>query len=192
MNASDTTPIRRTVVSALLLGFAAWDLVLFALAVIFPDQWFLRIHGVPRVDPQALLARTGLVWLAFSVFHLVAFFRWKQQPHWLVIVGGMRLAELFADLGYLLLAQDATPMGRMALSLAAPTNVFFAMLFIQTYLEIAQTNDHKRTAAENRVAVLELQLAQATEVKRPECPPMLPIAKIVGTPSGAGAGVGGG
>lgn len=188
MNASDTTPIRRTVVSVLLLGFAAWDLVLFGLAVIFPDQWFLRIHGVPRVDPQALLARTGLVWLAFSVFHLVAFFRWKQQPHWLVIVGGMRLAEIFADLGYLLLAHDTTPAGKMALSLAAPTNVFFAMLFIQTYLEIALTGDHRRAAAEKRVAELELQLAEATQVKKPDCPPMLPVVKIVGEPVGAGAG----
>ena len=192
MNASDTTPIRRTVVSALLLGFAAWDLVLFGLAVVFPDQWFLRIHGVARVDPQALLARTGLVWLAFSAFHLVAFFRWKQQPHWLVIVGGMRLAELFADLGYLLLAQDTTPAGRMALALAAPSNVLFAVLFIQTYLEIALKNDHRRGAAEKRVAELELQLAEATEVKRPDCPPSLPVMKIVGEPIGVGAGPGGG
>jgi len=191
MNANDTTPIRRTVVSALLLGFAAWDLVLFGLAAVFPDQWFLRIHGVPRVDPQALLARTGLVWLAFSAFHLAAFFRWKRGPHWLVIVGGMRLAELFADPGYLLLAHDVTPAGRMALALAAPSNVLFAVFFIQTYLEIALTNDHRRAAAEQRVAVLELQLAQATEVKKPDCPPTLPVMRIVGEPAGVGAGPGG-
>lgn len=191
MKASDTTPIRRTIVSALLLGFAVWDLVLFGLAVIFPDQWFLRIHGVPRVDPQALLARTGLVWLAFAAFHAVAFFRWKQGPHWLVIVGGMRLAELFADLGYLLLAQDVTPAGRMALALAAPSNVLFAVFFIQTYLEIAQNGDHGRTTAEARVAELELQLAEATQVKKPDCPPPLPVMRIVGEPAGVGTGPGG-
>jgi hypothetical protein len=188
MNARDTTPIRATATSALLLFFAVWDLALAVLAVLFPDQWFLRIHGVQRIDPEALLARTGLLWLAFSVFHLAAFLRWRKAPHWLVIVGGMRLAEIFADLGYLLLAQDVTPAGRMALALAAPSNVLFAAFFIQTYLEIALATGHRLRTAEARVDVLERQLAEATKVPMPPCPPVVPAVKIIGEPAEVGGG----
>lgn len=186
MDTSDVPPIRRYATVALLGFFAAWDLALAAAAVVWPDFWFRQIHGVPRVDPQALLARTGLVWAAFSLFHLLALLRWRRHPHWLVIVGGMRLSELFADLGYLLLAHDVTPAGRMALALAAPSNVLFAAFFIQTYLQVAMAAARRSAAAEARVDALERQLAEATRVPGPACPPVLPAMRIVGEPVGAG------
>ncbi|HKP75625.1 MAG TPA: hypothetical protein VJT67_08785 [Longimicrobiaceae bacterium] len=188
MDTRDVPPIRRYAVVALLGFFAVWDLGLAALAVAWPDLWFRQMHGVPRVDPQALLARTGLIWAAFSLFHALAFLRWRKHPHWLVIVGGMRLSELFADLGYLLLAHDTTPAGRMALALAAPTNVLFAAFFIQTYLQVAAASLRRLADAQARVDLLERQLAEATVVPRPDCPPVLPVVKIVGEPLPAGAG----
>jgi hypothetical protein len=190
MDTRDVPPIRRYAVVALLGFFAVWDLGLAALAVAWPDAWFRQMHGVPRVDPQALLARTGLVWAAFSLFHALAFFRWRKQPHWLVIVGGMRLAELFADLGYLLLAHDTTPAGRMALALAAPTNVLFAAFFIQTYLQVAMVNQRRLADAQARVDLLERQLAEATRVPGPVCPPVVPAVRVVGEPEPAATGPG--
>jgi hypothetical protein len=187
MDTRDVPPIRRYAVNALLAIFAAWDLALAAATVVFPDFWFRAMHGVPRVDPEALLARTGLVWLAFAVFQLVALLRWRKSPHWLVIVGGMRLSELFADLGYLALAREVTATGRMSLALAAPSNVVFAIFFIQTYLLAALVTQRRLAKAEARVDTLERQLAEATKVPQPSCPPVVPAMPIFGQPVPTGA-----
>lgn len=128
------TPRRRWLTSGLLLAFAVWDAVLAAVAILVPDLWFQHFHGVPREDPQALLARTGAIWFAFALFHLIAFRAWHARPYWLVIVGGMRLGETFADWTYLALAQDVTAAGRIGLLVAGPANLFFALFFIQGYL----------------------------------------------------------
>lgn len=128
------TPRRRRLTSALLLFFAVWDLVLAAGALLFPDVWFRQFHGVARVDPQALLARTGAIWAAFALFHLIAWRVWTRHAYWLVIVGGMRLSEVFADWTYLALAQDITTGGRIGLLLAGPSNLIVALFFIHGYL----------------------------------------------------------
>jgi hypothetical protein len=125
---------RRTLTSALLLTFAVWDLVLAAGALAFPDLWFRLFHGVARVDPQALLARTGALWVAFAVFHLIAWRKWRAAPYWLVLVGGMRLGEIFADPAYALLAADITTMGRISLLAAGPVNLIVALFFIRGFV----------------------------------------------------------
>jgi hypothetical protein len=182
-------PLRRTIISALLLFFAVWDLALAAATVVWPDVWFRFIHGVPRVDPQALLSRTGLVWLAFALFHFIAWRRWQKEPHWLVIVGGMRLAEVFADLGYLLLANDVTPFGRSVLAMAAPTNLLVSAWLIQNYLVLARDVRRRLEVAEARIAELEDKLAEHA-VPAPACPPItVPLGKIA-TPVPAGPGGG--
>jgi hypothetical protein len=130
---------RRRLTSALLIGFAVWDLILAAGALAFPDLWFRLFHGVPHDDPQALLARTGAVWLAFALFHFIAWRRWRAAPHWLAIVGGMRLAEIFADPAYALLAESTTTPGRIGLLAAAPVNLVVALYFIRVYLKEAGT-----------------------------------------------------
>jgi choline dehydrogenase-like flavoprotein len=116
--------------SGLLLVWALWDLTLAVVAGLFPDFWFRVMHGVPPVDPQALLRRTAGIWLAFSLFHFVAWRRHAERPFWLVVVGGMRLGELFADVLYRFSAHDVTTLGGLALLGAAFTNVFFSWFFI--------------------------------------------------------------
>lgn len=125
---------RRKLTSALLLFFAVWDLILAAAAIAFPEQWFDMFHGEPHVDPQALLARTGAIWVAFSLFHLVAFLTWRTRPYWLVIVGGMRLGEIFADWTYAFMADSVTTGGWISLLLAGATNLLFAVFFIRGFL----------------------------------------------------------
>ena len=61
-------------ISGLLIVWTVWDLTLAIIAGFFPDVWFRFIHGVQPVDPQGLLRRTAAIWLAFSLFHFVA---WK-------------------------------------------------------------------------------------------------------------------
>jgi hypothetical protein len=131
------TPRRRWLTSAFLLFFAGWDLALGTVAIVFPDFWWKMMYGVARVDPQALMARTGGLWLAFAVFHLVAFFKWKTRPYWLVLVGGMRLAEIPADPLHALLAQHTTLNGKLTLMVGAPiSNLCFALFFIHGALMI--------------------------------------------------------
>jgi hypothetical protein len=86
------------------------------------------------VDPQALLARTGALWVAFAVFHFIAWRKWRSAPYWLVIVGGMRLGEIFADPTYALLAADTTTMGRISLLSAGAVNLIVAVYFIRGFL----------------------------------------------------------
>ena len=64
--------------------------------------------AAPYVDPQALLKRTGAVWVAFTLLQLIAFFRWEKAPWWLVLIAGVRLTELFSDWTYMWLASSMT------------------------------------------------------------------------------------
>jgi hypothetical protein len=124
----------RKLTSAFLLFFGVWDAILAAGALAAPGLWFRFFHDAPVVDPQALLARTGAIWAAFAIFHLIAWRVWQRKPYWLAIVGGMRLGEIFADVTYLLLAESTTGAGRIALLVAAPSNVVFSIYFIRTFI----------------------------------------------------------
>lgn len=123
-------------VSLLLLFFGVWDFALAAGAAVFPEFWFRFFHDAPYIDPQALLRRTGAIWAAFGVFHLVALWAWKRQPWWLAIVAGMRLSEIFADLTYLCLAESVTTNGKVSLLLATPSNIFFSVFFLHAFLKM--------------------------------------------------------
>lgn len=137
---------RQFFTSALLAFFGVWDLALATMAIAFPAFWFRMFHDTAYIDPQALLARTGGVWAAFALFHWIAFFRWRDEPYWLVVVGGMRLSEIFADLIYLFRAQHVTVSGTISLLLATPSNVFFAIFFIQGFL-LLQPRERRARAA---------------------------------------------
>jgi hypothetical protein len=125
---------RESLTSAVLLFFGVWDAALAVAAIALPHVWFDIFHGVTPVDPQGLLARTGAVWAAFAVFHLIAWRVWQARLHWLVIVGGMRLSEIFADVTYLLSAADITTAGTIGLLIATPTNLMVGIFLIRTFV----------------------------------------------------------
>ena len=141
---------RRVIVTVLLIAFGAWDLMLAFATIVTPGVWFRWFHDTAYIDPQALLSRTGAVWLAFGVFQLYAWRVWQRQPYWLAVVGGMRLSELFADWTYLFRADAVTPFGARALLLATPSNVFFAWFFISTAVTVAdaQLREARQAAQE--------------------------------------------
>ena len=128
------TPSRQRLTDVLLLVSVAGDLVLAALAILWPDTWFRLAHGVPRVDPEHILTRTGVVWTTFALFHLVALLVWKTRPYWLAIVAGMPLSEIFADISWMIAADDMTTAGRVLYIAAGIANVFLAIFFIRSYL----------------------------------------------------------
>lgn len=103
--------------------------------IIFPSSqtWFDLIHGADYVDPQGLLKRLGAVWATFALFQAIAYFRWEQGPHWLMLVAGLRFGEIVADWVYLAAADDRTWLGTLGLLSAAPTNLLLGLFFFRAY-----------------------------------------------------------
>lgn len=128
---------RRT--NLLLAGLVLLDIVLSGTCLLFPQVWFTWFHGAPYVDPQALLRRTGAVWAAFTVLQLIALLRWQKSPHWLVLVAGVRLTEIFSDWTYLLLCSSITWFGRVALFVSPPANLLFGLILLRTWRRVTKT-----------------------------------------------------
>lgn len=126
--------IRRT--NLILLFMVVLDILLSVTTLLFPSWWFQLFHGAAYIDPQALLKRTGAVWVAFTLLQLLALVRWKQQPHWLVLIAGVRLTEIFSDWTYLAFCESLTLAGWIGLLVSPPANLFFAWLLIRTWKQV--------------------------------------------------------
>jgi len=120
----------------LILLDVVYDLVIFP----FPGTWFQVIHGTPYVDPEGLLRRTAAVWAAFVLWQTVALLKWKKAPHWLMLVAGIRLTEIFADWTYVYFAHDITAFGRLALLAAGPINIFCGWFFYRSFFKVRDSN----------------------------------------------------
>jgi len=125
---------RRT--NLLLLALVVLDVLLSGTTLLFPATWFRLFHGAPYIDPQALLRRTGAVWVAFTLLQLLALVRWKQQPYWLVLIAGVRLTEIFSDWTYLAFCSSITLPGRIGLLVSPPANLVFAWILIRTWKQV--------------------------------------------------------
>jgi hypothetical protein len=117
------------VIGALVLA----DAVLSGIILISGQAWFDLVHGTDYVDPQGLLKRTGGLWLSFAIFQAIAFFRWRQAPHWLMLLAGVRWGDLLSDWVYWLDANDHTVLGHVGLLLATPTNLLLGLFFYRAY-----------------------------------------------------------
>ncbi len=121
----------------LLAGLVLLDIVLSGTCLLFPSLWFRLFHGVPYVDPQGLLRRTGAVWAAFTLLQFIALIRWQKYPHWLVIVAGVRLTEIFSDWTYLYFCSNITWFGRIALFISPPANLLFGVVLLKLWKCVA-------------------------------------------------------
>ena len=127
--------MNRKTISGLLVVLIALD-VLYVVVIFFsPETWFRFIHGTPYIATEGLLQRTGAVWAAFAVWQTVALWRWKKCRHWLMLVAGIRLTEIFADWTYLYFTHDITALGRMGLLSAGPINIFCGWFFYQSFFK---------------------------------------------------------
>jgi hypothetical protein len=135
------SPKLRTFIYILMAFLVILDLVLSTTCLFFPERWFAIFHGVAYMDPQALLKRTGAVWVAFTLLQLIAFFRWEKAPWWLILIAGVRLTELFSDWTYMWLASNMTSLGRLGLFIAPPGNLVFGIFLIWAYKKVMKARD---------------------------------------------------
>jgi hypothetical protein len=120
-----------------LLALVAFDVFVATVALLFPSLWFRVVHGVPYDDPQGLLRRCGANWAAFAVIQLIALLRWKKAPHWLAVVAGVRLSDIFTDWTYLWFASNVTTVGVVGMFLASPTELFLGSWLLQAYTRVS-------------------------------------------------------
>ncbi|MDE0228124.1 MAG: hypothetical protein OXH96_20530 [Spirochaetaceae bacterium] len=130
------TPVsgrRARFVDTVLIALIVFDLVVAVGAFLFPQLWYRVLHDAEHVDPAGLLRRTGAIWVAFTVVQVLALPRWRTTPHWLVLVCGIRLSELFADWTWLAFAEQVTPFGTAALLFTLPANLLICWFLFATY-----------------------------------------------------------
>ena len=132
---------QKTLIKVLLLVLVALDLIYSVIAFLFPEFWFKTIHGAPYIDPEGLLRRTGAVWVAFTLFQFIAYFKWQEHPYWLAIVAGLRFSELIADWTYLYFAQDITSSGRLGLLLSTPANLVICWFLLRSFLKLEEIRE---------------------------------------------------
>lgn len=135
------SPKLRTFIYILMAFLVILDLVLSTTCLFFPERWFLIFHNAPYIDPEALLKRTGAVWVAFTLLQLIAFFRWEKAPWWLILIAGVRLTELFSDWTYMWLASSMTKIGSLGLFIAPPGNLVFGIFLIWAYKKVMKARD---------------------------------------------------
>jgi hypothetical protein len=109
------------------------DGVLGALILISGDTWYDLVHGTDYVDPQAALKRTGALWIGFAIVQAIAFLRWRQGVHWLMILAGIRFGDVLSDWIYWADAEDHTWLGHVGLLLASPGNLLIGLFFYRAY-----------------------------------------------------------
>lgn len=130
-------PARGRLVDVILIALVAFDLLVAAGAFLLPQLWYRLLHDAAYVDPQGLLRRTGAIWAAFAAVQILALPRWRRAAHWLLLVTGIRLSELFADWTYLVFAESITPFGTAALLATLPANLLICWFLYATWRKLA-------------------------------------------------------
>lgn len=120
-------------VRALLVSLTLFDLLLVVWVFALPDLWWSVFHGVPRVDPQHLLQRMGANWAAFFLFELVATLRWRRETFWILVVAGVRLSDIFTDVTYVILCDDATWFAWATLPLMSFLNLLMGLWLLRVW-----------------------------------------------------------
>lgn len=119
------------------MGLVVFDVSISVCAFLLPDLWFTLIHGVEYVDPQGFLRRCGANWTAFALVQGIAVWRWRTHPHWLAVVAGVRLSDIFTDWTYAFFSHDLTMFGWVSLLAMSPINLLLGWWFLRQYRQFA-------------------------------------------------------
>jgi len=114
------------------------DAALGVLILVSGNTWYDLVHGTDYVDPQAALKRTGALWIGFAIVQAIAFFRWRQGLHWLMILAGIRFGDVLSDWIYWADAADKTWLGHAGLLLASPGNLLLGLFFYRAYFALRE------------------------------------------------------
>ena len=113
------------------------DLVLSGLILISGQAWFDLMHGTDYVDPQGYAKRAAAVWASQLVIQVIAFVRWRDALHWLLVLAGVRWADMLSDVTNWIAADDHTWLGH-ALPLASPLNLLLGLFFYRAYFALRE------------------------------------------------------
>jgi hypothetical protein len=108
------------------------DAVLAGIILISGQTWFDLMHGTDQVDPGGYLKRTGALWLSFAIIEAIAFVRWREAPHWLMVLAGVRWGDVLSDWTWWGAMDDRTWLAHVLL-LATPANVLLGLFFFRAY-----------------------------------------------------------
>ncbi|MBI2060830.1 MAG: hypothetical protein HYT87_13765 [Nitrospirae bacterium] len=97
---------------------ALFDLGLGGIAVLWPDVYASLMHGPLHPDAFALIHRTGVLWLFFSLCEFAAFLRCERWPATILAVAILRLMDVPADTVYFVTSTTLTFLGRSSLLIA--------------------------------------------------------------------------
>ena len=127
---------RRTI-TGLLGALVFFDLLLVVWAFGFPDLWFELFHTSTEGSQPArlLLKRCGANWGAFALFQAIALYRWEERPHWLTVVAGIRLSDIFTDPVYAAFSDDPSWLNTLALPLMGVGNVALGVFLLSAFIE---------------------------------------------------------
>ncbi len=129
--------VNAKLVGAALAFLVALDVTLAVWGFCFPRLWFSLFHGAAYVDPQAYLPRAAGNWSAFAILQALSLSRWKKAPHWLAVVAGVRLSDVFTDLSCMIFCQSLSPAGLLLLSAAGLGNLFFGLYFLVLHKRVS-------------------------------------------------------
>ncbi|MBI5845425.1 MAG: hypothetical protein HZB23_12245 [Deltaproteobacteria bacterium] len=130
-------PENHRLVASILASLVVLDVVLAVWGFAFPELWFSVFHGAAYVDPQGYLPRAAGNWTAFAILQALAFLRWEKAPHWLAVVAGVRLSDVFTDLSCMIFCENLSGAGLVLLSAAGLGNVFFGLYFLYIHRRVA-------------------------------------------------------
>ena len=105
------------------------DIFLGGTAVFFPRLYAQLLHPELTSPPVDFIVRTGILWLVFMVFQLIAA-NSKDPVRWFFLVGVIRLMEVPADIAYGILAIGSPLMSRLMILGAPVLNSIFGIFLV--------------------------------------------------------------
>ncbi len=128
--------LNRKFIYSVFLSLILLDLVLTIWGFFFPELWYSFFHGVPYIDPQALLQRSAANWLGFLILQIIAFFKWEKSNWWLILVAGSRFTDSLTDITCLTFSSNITIFGIILFPVAGIGNIIIGILLVKSYLNL--------------------------------------------------------
>ncbi|MBD3351101.1 MAG: hypothetical protein GF364_06410 [Candidatus Lokiarchaeota archaeon] len=118
------------------------DVILGGCAVFFSEFYAAIFHpNLPASEiPTDYIIRTGVLWLVFLLFQLIATFS-RRSDRWFFVVAAVRLMDVPADIVYGILARGATVFSRFLILSAPILNILFGLFLLKIVRGIEKDAD---------------------------------------------------